>query len=65
MAPHAYEEYNKFPSLFVPWGDPSYGNCGLKGFQSAENMLSQEARLDLGIVKSENVDGECQGSMRR
>ena len=51
VAPHVYEEYNKFPSLFVPWGDPSYGNCGIKGFQSAENMLSQEARSDIGIAQ--------------
>ena len=53
VAHHAYEEYNKFPSLFVPWREPSYGNCGLKGFQSAENMLSQEARSDIGKNKEQ------------
>ena len=42
--------------VLIPQDDqdigPSYGNCGLKGFLSAENMLSQEARSDLGIVKN-------------
>ena len=49
---HAYEMNGAFPSLFVPWGDPSCGNRLSGNRNPIENLLKQEAKSDFGIGKT-------------
>ncbi len=51
VTPHAYETNNEFPSLFVPWGDPTCGKRLPENRKAVESLLTQEARTDLGIVQ--------------
>ncbi len=39
-----------FPSLFVPWSDPTYGNRVTESLDIAASLLTQEAKGELGIV---------------
>ena len=48
---HAYEMNDEFPSLFVPWRDPTCGNRLSGKREAVENLLTQEAKIDLGIAK--------------
>ena len=48
---HAYEMNGAFPSLFVAWGDPTCGNRLPGNRKAAENLLTQKAKVDLGLVK--------------
>ena len=49
---HAYEMNGAFPSLFVPWGDPTCGNRLSGNREAVENLLTQEAKSDFGIGKT-------------
>ena len=49
---HVYEMNGAFPSLFVPWGDPTCGNRLTDNRETAKNLLTHEARYDLGLSKS-------------
>lgn len=51
VEPHVYEMKGEFPSLFIPWGDPSCGNRLTGNRNPVENLLTQEAMDDLGISK--------------
>lgn len=39
-----------FPSLFVPWRDPTYGNRVTESLDIAASLLTQNAKVELGIV---------------
>ncbi len=39
-----------FPSLFVPWSDPTYGNRVTESLDIAASLLTQEAKNELEIV---------------
>ena len=47
---HPYEMNGAFPSLFVPWRDPTYGNRVTESLDIAASLLTQEAKGELGIV---------------
>ena len=47
---HPYEINGAFPSLFVPWCDPTYGNRVTESLYIAASLLTQEAKVELGIV---------------
>ncbi len=47
---HPYEMNGAFPSLFVPWRDPTYGNRVIESLDIAASLLTQEAKGELGIV---------------
>ena len=47
---HPYEMNGAFPSLFVPWHDPTYGNRVVEKLDIAASLLTQEAKVQLGIV---------------
>lgn len=47
---HPYEMNGAFPSLFVPWCDPAYGNRVVEKLDIAASLLTQEAKVELGIV---------------
>ena len=47
---HPYEMNGAFPSLFVPWRDPTYGNRVTESLDIAACLLTQEAKGELGIV---------------
>ena len=47
---HPYEMNGAFPSLFVPWFDPTYGNRVVEKLDIAASLLTQEAKVQLGIV---------------
>ena len=49
---HAYEMNGAFPSLFIPWGDPTCGNRLSGNREPVENLLTQEAKSDIGIGKT-------------
>ena len=38
------------PSLFVPWCDPTYGSRVTESLDIAASLLTQEAKVELGIV---------------
>ena len=47
VEPHVYEMKGEFPSLFVPWRDPTCGNKLPDNNESVECWLTREARLSL------------------
>ncbi len=47
---HPYEMNGAFPSLFVPWHDPTYCNSVTEKLDVAASLLTQEAKIELGIV---------------
>ena len=47
---HPYEMNGAFPSLFVPWRDPTYGNRVTESLDIAASLLTQEAKSELGIL---------------
>ena len=46
---HPYEMNGAFPSLFIPWRDPTCGNRLSDNSEAVENLLTHEARQDLGL----------------
>ena len=46
---HPYEMNGAFPSLFVPWRDPTCGGLFPDNREAVENGLTAEARHDLGL----------------
>jgi hypothetical protein len=48
---HPYEMEGAFPSLFIPWKDPSCGGRLHGNRNPVENLLAQETMDDLGIGK--------------
>ena len=49
VEPHVYEMKGEFPSLFVPWRDPTCGNRLSPNGEVVANLLTHEARRDLGL----------------
>lgn len=49
---HAYEMNGAFPSLFIPWRDPTCGNRLTDNREAIEKLLTQETRSDLGLAES-------------
>ena len=49
VEPHVYEMKGEFPSLFVPWRDPTCGNRLPDNKEAVEKWLTDEARHDLGL----------------
>ena len=47
VEPHVYEMKGEFPSLFVPWRDPTCGNKLPDNNEAVERWLTREARLSL------------------
>ena len=47
VEPHVYEMKGEFPSLFVPWRDPTCGNQLPDNNEAVERWLTREARLSL------------------
>ena len=54
---HPYEMNGAFPSLFVPWGDPTCGNRLSANSKAVENLLTHEARRDLGLGAQSRPEG--------
>ena len=54
---HPYEMNGAFPSLFVPWGDPTCGNRLSANSEAVENLLTHEARRDLGLGAQSRPEG--------
>lgn len=54
---HPYEMNGAFPSLFVPWGDPTCGNRLSTNSEAVENLLTHEARRDLGLGAQSRPEG--------
>lgn len=46
---HVYELNGAFPSLFVPWRDSTCGGRLPGNREAIENLLTQEAKADLGV----------------
>ena len=46
---HPYEMNGAFPSLFIPWRDPTCCNRLSDNREAVENLLTHEARQDLGF----------------
>ena len=53
---HPYEMNGAFPSLFVSWCDPTYGNRVTESLDIAASLLTQEAKVELGIVGLTNQE---------
>lgn len=53
---HPYEMNGAFPSLFIPWCDPTYGNRVVEKLDIAASLLTQEAKVELGIVGLTNQE---------
>ena len=49
VEPHVYEMKGEFPSLFVPWGDPTCGGRLPNTRCAAESLLLPWAKHDLGL----------------
>ena len=47
VEPHVYEMKGEFPSLFVPWRDPTCGNKLPDNDEAVERWLTREAMLSL------------------
>lgn len=54
---HPYEMNGAFPSLFVPWGEPTCGNRLSTNSEAVENLLTHEARRDLGLGAQSQPEG--------
>ena len=48
---HAYELDGAFPSLFIPWRDPTCGGLLPDKREAGERLLTAEARTSLGLDK--------------
>ena len=48
---HPYELNGAFPSLFIPWRDPTCGGLIPGNREAVENLLTAEARSSLGLGK--------------
>ena len=51
MTGHPYELNGAFPSLFIPWRDPTCGGLIPGNREAVENLLTAEARSSLGLGK--------------
>ena len=49
VEPHVYEMKGEFPSLFVPWRDPTCGGLISSNRCAAESLLLPAAKSDLGL----------------
>lgn len=49
VKPHVYEMDGEFPSLFIPWEDPSCGGRLPNNRNAVKSLLLPEARSDLGL----------------
>ena len=51
VEPHVYEMKGEFPSLFIPWRDPTCGGLLTGNRKTLECLLTAEARSSFGFGK--------------
>ena len=57
VEPHVYEMKGEFPSLFVPWRDPTCGGLISSNRCAAESLLLPAAKRDFGLKEVNSVNG--------